>query len=273
MNEAVELLVNGRPVKQYAHKSRLYVEAREGTEYEITVRNSGYSRILAVVSVDGINVVSGEVASENGAGYIVSGLSSYTIKGFRTSNDVVNRFVFSKKLDSYAAKSEETGGNTTNCGVIGVRFFAEYQRPVHTLNNIYHVPYKSPAPWTPRNPTFEEPYWSSAIKKGGSDISKLQAMSMLRSFAPPQDSGDKGFMMTNSTETARSFDMGTEFSKIEVKDKVTTAEFQRGAESFSKDIYYASRGVLESFGVQFQRTPSVTFPSAFPKGKFCKRPN
>ena len=63
-------------------------------------------------------------------GYVVNGLSPIEIKGFRTDNDTVHPFKFSTKRRSYAAKSDEAGGDTSNCGVIGIEVYDEYQKPI-----------------------------------------------------------------------------------------------------------------------------------------------
>jgi hypothetical protein len=237
----VDILVNGnQPIKQYAHKGKVFIESRDGIEYSIRIRNDGHARILAVVSVDGINVIDGELASPDGAGYIIAGYSSYTIKGFRTSNDSVNAFKFSRKDKSYAAKSESTSGDTSNCGVIGVQLYYE---KVSYCNN-WQYPYH---------------YWSNPIWTTTNHNPQYLCRSM---------STDGNVYCAS----IGNFDMGTEFSEKEVTDKVTNEDFVRGVSAGQLELYYASRASLEAMGIRFDKAAAVSFPQAFPKASYCKPP-
>lgn len=95
--------------------------------YELMVRNNTARRVLAVVSVDGINVVTGESAAVNQSGYVVGPYSDVSIGGWRKSLSEVARFVFSAPERSYANRT----GRAANVGVIGVAVFNEYEPPRH----------------------------------------------------------------------------------------------------------------------------------------------
>lgn len=156
-NVEVDILVNGRPVRKYAHQGKTFVKAEHWTEYSIRIRNNGHQRRLAVVCVDGINVLDGEVGGSSKNGYVVNGYSTYEVKGYRTSNEVVHQFKFNAKERSYAAKSDVTNGETKNCGVIGVEIYCEKEtpQPQITIREVIRevekpVPYPvSPTPWYP----------------------------------------------------------------------------------------------------------------------------
>src|SRR5688500_5148294 len=47
----VQLLVDGRPLEEYYARGRKYVEAREGAEYEVRVRNPLPYRVAVALSV------------------------------------------------------------------------------------------------------------------------------------------------------------------------------------------------------------------------------
>ena len=64
---------------------RWYVAGRTGNEYEVRVRNETGGDLLAVVSVDGVNVVSGETASISQSGYVIGPRQSLSIQGWRKS--------------------------------------------------------------------------------------------------------------------------------------------------------------------------------------------
>ena len=98
----VEVLVNGKPVKKYNHQSKVYIEGRSGTEYSLRLRNNSFDRVLAIISVDGVNVITGQVASENDTGYIIDPNSSIDVSGFRKDKNTVGSFVFRGKNESYS---------------------------------------------------------------------------------------------------------------------------------------------------------------------------
>ena len=121
------ILVNGKPVKIFTDpQGQSWVEAREGSIYEVEVKNNSYNRVLCVASIDGINVISGEEADlQPKDGYIINPYSSLKIKGWRISDDKVKEFLFTFNKDkSYAVK---LGAGKANLGVIGIAIFDEYK--------------------------------------------------------------------------------------------------------------------------------------------------
>jgi hypothetical protein len=112
----------GRDLPVYWHEGRAYVVGKPGNEYEIRVANRGED-VLAVMSVDGVNVISGETADTQGGGYVFSSWEQNTIKGWRKSMKDVAAFYFTSLGDSYAART----GRPENVGVIGVALFQRKQ--------------------------------------------------------------------------------------------------------------------------------------------------
>jgi len=125
---AVEIFdrTEGRVLPMYWHEGRRYVVGKPGNEYAIRVRNGGPGRVLAVMSVDGVNVISGDSASPHQSGYVLSPYESTEIAGWRTSLSRTAAFYFTALPDSYAART----GRPDNVGVIGVAIFAEKSRPI-----------------------------------------------------------------------------------------------------------------------------------------------
>ncbi|HEU4517522.1 MAG TPA: hypothetical protein VFR77_09485, partial [Steroidobacteraceae bacterium] len=107
---------SGRVLPVYWHEGERYVAGEPGREYEIRVRNRDGCRILAVTSVDGINVITGRTASPTQSGYVVDPWGSVEIDGWRKSLDEVAAFYFTAVPDSYAART----GRPDDVGVIGV---------------------------------------------------------------------------------------------------------------------------------------------------------
>jgi len=75
----------GRVLPIYWHQGRRYVVGKPGNEYAIRVRNGGSGRVLAVMSVDGVNVISGDTASPQQSGYVLTPYESADIAGWRKS--------------------------------------------------------------------------------------------------------------------------------------------------------------------------------------------
>jgi hypothetical protein len=111
----------GQALQSYRHHGRRYVVGTPGNEYAIRVRNCTAVRVLAVVSVDGVNVVTGETASTDQAGYVVEPGGYVNIQGWRKDLDRTAAFYFSDPSDSYASRT----GRPDDLGVIGVALFRE----------------------------------------------------------------------------------------------------------------------------------------------------
>src|SRR5713226_9563622 len=53
----VDILVDGRPLEEYYARGKAYVEAIEGSEYEVRIRNPLPFRVAVALSVDGLNSI------------------------------------------------------------------------------------------------------------------------------------------------------------------------------------------------------------------------
>jgi hypothetical protein len=111
----------GEKLPVYEYHGEYWVAGNPGSRYAVVVNNLRGDRLLAVMSVDGINVISGENAAWNQTGYVFMGGSSYAINGWRKSNQEVADFNFTALPDSYAART----GRAENVGIIGVAVFRE----------------------------------------------------------------------------------------------------------------------------------------------------
>jgi hypothetical protein len=114
----------GRQLQVYWHEGRPYVVGRPGNEYEIVVRNRAGDDLLAVVSVDGVNAVSGQTAGTQQSGYVVRPGAPMRIRGWRKNLDETAAFYFTSLGDSYAGRT----GRPENVGVIGVAVFEQRRR-------------------------------------------------------------------------------------------------------------------------------------------------
>ena len=126
---AIHDRASGRALPVYESGGRWFVAGKPGNEYHVTVRNRSAGDLLAVVSVDGVNVVSGETAAQWQSGYVIDRGRSLSIKGWRKSLEKVAAFYFTDLGDSYAART----GRPDNVGVIGVAVFKRKPEPVAEL--------------------------------------------------------------------------------------------------------------------------------------------
>ncbi len=111
----------GRVLPIYWHEGERHVAGEPGHEYEVRLRNRGHGRVLAVTSVDGVNVITGRTASPDQGGYVIDPYGRVEIDGWRKNMDEVAAFYFTSLPDSYAART----GRPDNVGVIGVALFCE----------------------------------------------------------------------------------------------------------------------------------------------------
>ena len=115
-----------RSLPVYEHHGRYYVVGRPGNEYQIQIRNQSGGDLLTVVSVDGVNVISGETANWDQSGYVLNAWDNMDIKGWRKSLERTAAFYFTRLPDSYAART----GRPDNVGVIGLAVFQRKPVPI-----------------------------------------------------------------------------------------------------------------------------------------------
>ena len=115
----------GAILTAHRHGGDYWVAGRPGGRYSISVRNQRGERLLAVTSVDGINVISGDTGAWNQSGYVFGPGESYEIAGWRKSDQEIAAFEFTAAPQSYAERT----GRPANVGVIGVALFLERPQP------------------------------------------------------------------------------------------------------------------------------------------------
>ena len=111
----------GQPLQIWRHDGRLFVAGQPGARYSLRATNRTDARVLVVLSVDGVNIVTGQTASYDQSGYVFDPHQSYDISGWRKSNTEVAAFSFAPLPQSYAARTGRPG----DVGVIGMAVFRE----------------------------------------------------------------------------------------------------------------------------------------------------
>ena len=143
-------LDRGETLPAWPHRGRDYIEGRPGHRYAVVLQNHTGGRVLAVVSVDGVNAISGETAGASQSGYVLEPWQRLEVRGWRKNLSEVAEFHFTSLGDSYAARTGRPG----NVGVIGVAAFRE-RVPAYSPPAIASPP-PAPYPSDPRYPA--EPY-------------------------------------------------------------------------------------------------------------------
>jgi hypothetical protein len=115
----------GGVLSPHYYRGEYWVAGRPGAKYANEVHNRLGERLLAVTSVDGVNVLSGATAAFDQTGYVFAPGERYEITGWRKSDAEVAAFTFTESPNSYAERT----GRPANVGVIGVALFRERQSP------------------------------------------------------------------------------------------------------------------------------------------------
>lgn len=127
----------GQWLPEYRHRREGWIAGLPGHRYGVRLTNTTGERVLVVLSVDGVNAVTGETAHPSQAGYVLEPWQSTEIAGWRKSYQDIAQFVFTALPDSYAART----GRPDNVGTIGIAVFGE-RRHVRPRPS----PYPAPAP-------------------------------------------------------------------------------------------------------------------------------
>ncbi len=257
---------NGRPMREFSHEGRTYIESREGTKYALRVKNNTGNRVLVIASIDSLNAITGKPAKNgpNEAGYIVNAHDSYLVRGFRVDDDTVAAFKFVKKGKSYATSVGSGAGN----GVVAVRVYEEKQKPkpVQVTSTTVYVDRPYPV-W------IEKPYVPPVYPGWGISACAVNNSSVSYTCSTVQNAASEGrqkcggtlrsanFMSLAADEPAP-FSHGTAFDKA-TEDKVTHVSFEVGALLTELVLYYAPKSGLEALGVKMTKDRQVAFPEPF----------
>lgn len=158
---------DGRELELHHRHGRAYVAGEPGHRYAVRMTNLTGERVLAVLSVDGVNAVTGETADPYQGGYVLGPYEHAEINGWRKSMDDVAQFVFSAPEWSYAAQTGRPG----NVGVIGIAVFRE-REPLY-------VPPLAP-------PIYRDGEWEE--KRAPAPSAAREAGAMAQRSAPAADS-------------------------------------------------------------------------------------
>ena len=243
----------GRYLPTYQFEGRTYVVGKPGNEYAVSLRNQGGERVMAVTSVDGVNIVSGETASPAQSGYVLSAGQVADINGWRKSMSNIAAFYFTDHSDSYAART----GRPNDVGVIGVAVFRErrVQPPVYP-----YAPYRSSNDQESRS----SPAESSAQSQPGRADALNDAPPSAPPPAPSQSQSQSGSLASGAGSAGNEYaprraekSLGTGHGRIE-DSRTRYTDFQRASSTPDQviTIYYNTYSNLLSMGVPVYRDES-----------------
>lgn len=115
----------GSTLPTHMHDGKLYVAGAPGHRYAVRIVNRTGARVMTVLSVDGVNAISGQTADTGQSGYVLDPYQSTEVDGWRKNMSEIAQFNFTALENSYAART----GRPDNVGVIGVAVFREKQPP------------------------------------------------------------------------------------------------------------------------------------------------
>lgn len=215
---------SGQTLKSYHHRGEYWVAGRPGAHYSIHVQSRDGRRLLAVMSVDGVNVLSGQTAKIDQGGYVFDPWQSYGVAGWRKSDAEIAAFTFTSIPESYAARTGRPG----NVGVIGLALFPERQRPQIVQESAAADEFAAPA---------AAPLARAESNAGGA--------------------------LADSAERSKSRSLGTGHGRREYS-RTWQVEFERESSRPAEiiRIRYDSRENLRAMGVI--RRPAPRQPEAFP---------
>jgi hypothetical protein len=125
---AVSVEVGGHPADLFPApdgSGRYYLEARQGAPYLIHLANRSGERLGVVLTVDGLNAISGAPDEGRGRMYVLDPWGRATVRGWRTSLQEVRRFTFVDEEASYAARTNQA---SSRMGWVEVSVYRERGR-------------------------------------------------------------------------------------------------------------------------------------------------
>lgn len=238
----------GRTLPVYRHGGRHYVVGKPGNEYRIRVQNRSGGDLLTVMSVDGINAITGETANWGQSGYVLAPGQGYDVRGWRKSLERTAAFYFTEHQNSYASRT----GRPHNVGVIGV---AVFRRKAEPEARIEQAPGEQPYPAERDDSPFPTDEYSSAYGSGAAGARSAPGADSYRESAPRKRPS-----------------LGTGHGRIETS-RASYTRFERASPNPEEVvvIHYDTHANLVAMGVI--RAPRLASPAPAPfPGQFVPDP-
>ncbi|MFG6485891.1 hypothetical protein ACG04R_04350 [Roseateles sp. BYS78W] len=231
---------SGAVISQYASRGHRFSPGLPGSRYAVRLSNNSRERLLVVLSVDGVNAITGDTANWAQSGYVLSPGESSDITGWRKSDERIAAFEFTSLGDSYAART----GRPANVGVIGAAVFRE------TPPAVYESRVAPPVADLPAAP-------GPSSRLNGATADAAQAV---RESAGPAEAERSARAKLGTGHGA------SEWSPIQH----TTFQRRTSQPEQVLEIQYDSQANLIAAGIMPR--PLAGLPSAFPGGRYVPDP-
>lgn len=258
----------GQTLPSYLHLGSLYFAGQQGDRYDLRVTNNTGDRVEVVITVDGRDVISGELGNyKRQRGYVLDPWATVVVDGFRQSLDQVAAFRFSSLDQSYTGLR----GTPQHAGVVGVAVFKERKRSARRHRRALA---KAQPP-----PPHYEPYYQgtgttsapTAFPDSPSKQERAAAEDAEMAEAEPMAAADSGAYTSPAPEPTRQLGTAYGESRYSSVQEVPFKRRRRRRPDAFLTVYYDSLDGLRSRGVTMQPAPYVE-PQPFPQPGFAAPP-
>lgn len=241
----------GIPMPSFLHFGSLYFAGQQGERYDLRLTNNTGERVEVVITVDGRDVISGELGNfKKQRGYVLDPWGTVVISGYRQSLDQVAAFRFSELGNSYTALR----GSPEHAGVVGVAVFKEKRRSARRHK-------KALAVTQPPPPPYYEPYYQGPATRSAPptafpeseprDRAASKAEEADASSAPAPAAADAGGVGSGFAPAPAQSQIGTAYGETQYS-AVQEVEFKRHRRRKPDavlTVYYDTMQGLSSRGI------------------------
>jgi len=186
----------------YQQRGTAWVAGRPGSRYAVRLSNRSGARVMVVLSVDGVNAVTGETAGLGQVGYVLMPGQSTEITGWRKSLTEAAAFYFTALPDSYAARTDRPD----NVGLIGAAVFRERER----VPEVSRRSFDSAEPGLAQNADRAR----GAAESSASPAPAAKAAGSLRDERLGTGHGEREYMPTSQTSFERASERPNEVVRL-----------------------------------------------------------
>jgi len=266
----LKVLVNSKPIQEYHKDSKTFVEGRQGSNFELLLKNLTPRRLLVHPTVDGLSAMTGKEASRNdySEGYVLNPFQEMSVPGWRLDNESVARFLFAGEGRSYA----EQTGQPKNKGVIAAAVWEE-RIPTWQSKVMFNIETSDSITFTDGTDNADPVGGiynvnTEPASHGGEELT-------IGSLYTPErgEKLSRGRKRRVSTKSVNN--LGTGFGK-KADHNVMTVKFEinQAEPDAIAVIYYDDFRGLATRGIKISRKPqSDSLPNPFPKDTGCVPPH